>query len=416
MSTPLRNWAGNVTFSANTLARPGTEAELVEAVRKAQKVRVLGCGHSFSPIADTDDTLISLQSLQRRIEIDAEARTVTVDGGATYADVAPVLHASGFALANVASLPNITLAGAVVTATHGSGDGNQNLAAAVSRFRLVTASGETVTFRRGDADFDGAVVNLGALGVMSELTLDIVPSFDVRQNVYLGLPLPAAIQNFESLMSRAYSVSLFTRWQGDEIDQLWVKDVAGRSEPATEVLGARAASGPCHPIPGLDGSVCTGQMGVAGPWHKRLFHFSIGNTASAGAELQTELFVARTDAPAAIAALHAVQDQFAPALLISEIRSVARDDFWLSSAYGQDTIGFHFTWRPEWDRVIAAVRVLEATLEPFRPRPHWAKVSTLPGATVQARYERIDDFRRLANRLDPAGKFRNRFVTELLFA
>ena len=415
MNAPLRNWAGNIVFNARTVARPETEAELIGAVRAASKVRVLGCGHSFSPIADTDDTLISLQSLERRIEIDAEARTVTVDGGATYADVAPALHAAGFALANVASLPNITLAGAIVTATHGSGDGNQNLAAAVAGFRLVTASGDVLTFRRGDADFDGAVVNLGALGIMSELTLDIVPSFDIRQNVYLDLALPAAIANFDSLMARAYSVSLFTRWQSDVIDQIWVKDVAGRSEPATDILGARGATGACHPIPGLDGSVCTGQMGIAGPWHERLFHFSIGNTASAGAELQTELFVARTDAPAAIGVLRAVQEQFAPALLISEIRSVARDSLWLSSAYGQDSIGFHFTWRPEWERTIAAVKVVEAALEPFSPRPHWAKVSTLSGKTVQGRYERIDDFRKLANRLDPDGKFRNRFVTELLF-
>jgi FAD/FMN-containing dehydrogenases len=416
MSTPLRNWAGNIVFNARTVAHPGTEAELCHVVRDAAKVRVLGCGHSFNPIADTDDTLVSLRSMQRRIEVHAGARTVTVDGGATYADVAPVLHAAGFALANVASLPNITLAGAIVTATHGSGDSNRNLAAAVAGFRVVTATGDVLTFRRGEPDFDGAVVNLGALGVMSELTLNLVPTFDVRQNVYLDLPLPAVIANFTTLMSRAYSVSLFTRWQGDQVDQIWVKDVSGRSEPALDILGARGATGPCHPIPGLDGSVCTRQLGEAGPWHERLFHFAIGNTASAGAELQSELFVARDEAPAAIAALHKVQEQFAPALLISEIRSVARDELWLSSAYGQDSIGFHFTWRPEWDRTIAALKVVEAALEPFSPRPHWAKLSTIPAATVQSRYERMDDFRKLADRLDPTGKFRNPFVTELLFS
>jgi xylitol oxidase len=413
--TDLRNWAGNITFSAASLARPQSVAELQDIVRAARKVRVLGSGHSFNRIADTDETLISLADLPRRMEIDAVNRTVTLDGGATYAGIAPALHAAGFGLGSVASLPNITIAGAIATATHGSGDANQNLSAAVRAIEFVTANGERLTLKRGEPDFDGAVVNLGALGVMVALTLDILPGFDIRQNVYLGLQVPALLDNFDAIMGRAYSVSLFTRWQGTEVDQIWVKALSGAGEPAESVLGAVAATGPSHPIPGLDGTVCTGQMGVSGPWHERLFHFAIGNTASAGAELQSEFFVRRADAPAAIAALHAIQDQFSPALLVSEIRSVAADNLWLSSAYGQDTIGLHCTWKPEWDRTIAAIRVVEAALAPFAPRPHWAKVFTLPAADVQPRFPKLNDFRALADRLDPAGKFRNDFVTDLLF-
>jgi len=415
MSGSPKNWAGNIVFSARTVLRPRSLAELQEAVRSASKVRVLGSGHSFNTIADTNDTLIILSDLPRRIEIDAAAGKVTIDGGATYADVAPVLHRAGFALRNVASLPNITIAGAVVTATHGSGDDNQNLAAAVSGLKLVTASGEIASFRRGDADFDGAVVSLGALGVICEMTLDIVPSFDIRQNVYLGLPVISAIDSFDALMSRAYSVSLFTRWHGTSIDQIWVKALAGAGEPPAEVLGAKAASTPCHPIPDMDGSNCTQQFGVAGPWHERLFHFAIGNTASAGAELQSEFFVKRADAPAAIAALHAARDSFSRALFISEIRSVAADMLWLSSAFEQDTIGFHFTWHPEWEPTIAAVQAVEAALAPFKPRPHWAKLFTLPASAIAAAFPRTSSFRALAQRLDPKGKFRNDFVTGLLF-
>jgi xylitol oxidase len=415
MSEQVRNWAGNIAFAARTHARPKSIDELQQTVRAALKVRVLGSGHSFNRIADTDDTLISLRDLPRRVEIDAAARTVTVDGGATYADVAPKLHAAGFALANVASLPNITIAGAIATATHGSGDRNQNLSAAVNALKLVTANGDIIALRRGDADFDGAVVNLGALGVMAELTLDIVPTFDVRQTVYLDLPVATVIDNLDALTSHAYSVSHFTRWQGNSVDQVWVKALASSGEPATDLYGALPATVACHPIPGLDGSPCTGQFGVPGPWHERLFHFAIGNTASAGAELQSEFFVARADAPAAIAALHEAQDRFSEALFISEIRSVAADTLWLSSAYRQETIGFHFTWRPEWDRTIAAVKVVEAALAPFNPRPHWAKLFTLPATEVQSRYPQMNTFRGLANRLDPEGKFRNSFVAELLF-
>ncbi len=415
MSDQLRNWAGNIAFAARTHARPKTLDELQQAVRAARKVRVLGSGHSFNRIADTDDTLISLRDLPRRIDIDVAARTVTVDGGATYADVAPRLHAAGFALANVASLPNITVAGAVATATHGSGDRNQNLSAAVSALRMITAGGEIVTLRRGDADFDGAVVNLGALGVMAELTLDIVPTFDVRQTVYLDLPVATVIDNLDALTSHAYSVSHFTRWQGDSMDQVWVKALASAGEPAADLHGALPATVACHPIPGLDGSPCTRQFGVPGPWHERLFHFAIGNTASAGAELQSEFFVSRADAPAAIAALHEAQDRFSEALFISEIRSVAADTLWLSSAYQQETVGFHFTWRPEWDRTIAAVKAVETALAPFAPRPHWAKLFTLPAREVQSRYPRMNAFINLANHLDPEGKFRNGYVTEQIF-
>ncbi|MEQ9637499.1 MAG: FAD-binding protein [Devosia marina] len=416
MNAGPRNWAGNIAFAARTVVRPRTFAELQDIVRRSDKVRVLGSGHSFNTIADTDDTLVILSDLERRIEIDPAAGTVSVDGGATYADLAPVLYTAGFALPNVASLPNITIAGAVVTATHGSGDANRNLAAAVSGIKLVTANGEILSLSRGDTDFDGAVVSLGALGVLCELTLDIVPSFDVRQNVYLDLPVATVIKNFDTLMSRAYSVSLFTRWQGATIDQIWVKALASAGEPPVDVLGARAATRACHPIPDMDGTNCTAQFGVAGPWHERLFHFAIGNTASAGAELQSEFFVRRADAPAAVAALHAAQEQFSGALFISEMRSVAADTLWLSSAYEQDTIGFHFTWRPDWEPAIAAVKAVEAALAPFDPRPHWAKLFTLPPAVVETRFQRISDFRNLAQRLDPAGKFRNRFVTDLLFS
>jgi xylitol oxidase len=307
------------------------------------------------------------------------------------------------------------VAGAVATATHGSGDTNKNLSAAVGALKLVTASGELLALKRGDPDFDGAVVNLGALGVMAELTLDLVPSFDIRQTVYLDLPVATVIANLEALTAHAYSVSHFTRWQGQAVDQIWVKALASAGEPATDLFGAMHATVACHPIPGLDGSPCTGQFGVPGPWHERLFHFAIGNAASAGAELQSEFFVSRADAPAAIAALHKAQDQFSPALFISEIRSVTADTLWLSSAYEQETIGFHFTWKPEWDRTIAAVKAVETALAPFAPRPHWAKLFTLPAQDVRARYPKMMAFRDLADRLDPSGKFRNAFVAEQIF-
>ena len=415
MST-LRNWAGNITFSPAEIARPKSVAELAGVVRRARKLRVLGSGHSFNRIADTDGTLVSLAGLERRIEIDRETHSVTVDGGATYADIVGVLHEAGYALGNVASLPHITIAGATATATHGSGDANKNLAAAVSAIKIIDASGEEISFKRGEAEFDGAVVNLGALGVVSELTLDLVPSFDMRQNVYLGLPVAALEDNFHALMARAYSVSLFTTWTGDTIDQVWIKARHEGDDPVAELLGARAAQRAYHPIPDFDGTTATVQLGMPGPWHERLFHFPVSQKASAGAEIQSECFVARADAQAAFKALHAVQDRFASALFVSEVRSVAADTLWMSTAYGQETIGFHFTWKPEWETTLAAVKVVEEALAPFRPRPHWAKIFTIAPQAIRPLYTRLADFQALASRLDPEAKFRNELIEQTLFA
>lgn len=410
----MKNWAGNIEFSAAQIERPTSLPQLQAVVRNAAKVRVVGAGHSFNAIADTEGTLISLRDMPRIIAVDCAARTVRVDGGATYEDVAPILHSAGFALAALASLPSITLAGAVSTATHGSGDKNRNLSAAVSSVTLVTANGDLVTYDRSHKDFAGMVVGLGAVGVVSELTLDIIPSFDIRQNIYLDLPIPALLADFDAVMSAAFSVSLFTRWRSDAVDQLWVKSFDAPEAPALSFMGARAADRAIHPLPEGNGDKCTVQLGQVGPWHERLFHFPIGGMSATGAELQSEFFVARKDAPAAFAALHAVQDQISGPLFISEVRSIAADDLWLSSAYGQDSIGFHFTWKPEWDAVIAAVKVIEATLAPFAPRPHWGKVYTMAPADVRSRYPRLADFASLTTRLDPAGKFRNAFVEAVL--
>jgi xylitol oxidase len=415
MADQPRNWAGNIAFSAGRIERPASTEELQAVVRRADRTRVLGSGHSFNRIADTDGILVSLSGLSGIRKIDHAARTVTIEGGTTYAQLLPALHEAGYALENLASLPHITVAGAISTATHGSGNGNRNLAAAVAGLELVTADGEIIHRQRGEADFDGMVVGLGALGVVSALTLDIVPTFDIHQTVYLDLPLETLLANFDAVTAAAYSVSLFTRWQDDHIDQVWLKALATTGKPAETLFGAHAADAPRHPLPGMDAGNCTPQMGVAGPWHERLLHFPIGFLASAGAELQSEYFVPRPVATQAILALHKAQQLFASALYASEIRTIAADDLWLSTAEGQDMVGFHFTWKPEWDRALQAVHCVEDALAPFAPRPHWAKVFTVPGADIRARYPRLADFVALADRLDPTGKFRNGFLDDVIY-
>ncbi|MEO6014843.1 MAG: FAD-binding protein [Devosia sp.] len=416
MAEANRNWAGNITYAATSFETPQSVAALQAIVQKADKARALGSRHSFNRIADTPATLISTKALNRVISLDKAARTVTVEGGITYGELSPWLHEQGFALHNLASLPHISVVGAVSTATHGSGNRNGNLATAVAAMKIVTASGDIVSLKRGDADFEGAVVGLGALGIVCEITLDIQLAFDVRQNLYTDLPLQALLDNFEAISGAAYSVSGFTLWQNDRIEFLWLKNRAdAQLPPADAFFGAPAATRPWHPIAAIDPAPCTEQMGVAGPSHLRLPHFIMEFQPSAGAELQSEYFVARKDAVGALEALRSIQHHISPLLMVSEIRTFAADNLWLSGGYKQDGLAFHFTWQQDWEGVRQILPRMEAALAPFSPRPHWGKLFTMPAAEVQSRYEKLGDFRKLATRLDPDGKFRNAFVDEFVF-
>ncbi|MER6719779.1 FAD-binding protein [Streptomyces halstedii] len=412
-SAPRQNWARNVTFAARRLHTPASVAELQDIVAAGTAIRALGTGHSFNTVADTDGDLVSVAGLPRAVEIDPAAGTATVSAGLRFGELTGELHRGGFALHNLGSLPHISVAGACATGTHGSGVANRSLAGAVRALELVTADGTLTTIRRGDADFPGAVVSLGALGVVTRVTLDLVPAFEVQQWVYEGLPQERLLDRFDEVMSDAYSVSLFTRWRDGPIDQVWLKRRVGEDGPGTAPrrwLGAERAAAPRHPVPGMPARHCTEQDGAPGPWHTRLPHFRLEFTPSNGDELQSEYFVDRRDAVAAYEALDRIRDHIAPLLQIGEIRAVAADDLWLSPAQGRDSVAFHFTWVPDGAAVTPVVGAIEEALASFGARPHWGKVFTTPPGSLRALYSHYADFERLARRLDPAGTFRNDFL------
>lgn len=407
------NWAGNLRYSATSLLRPGTVEELQEVVAREGYVRALGSRHSFNTIADTDFTQVSLAEIPLDLVIDTDARTATVGAGARYGAFVEELAAAGWAIHNLASLPHISVGGAIATSTHGSGDRNGSLAAAVAAIDLVTADGSLRRLSRGDADFDGAVVSLGALGVVARVALDLEPTFDVRQDVFENVPWEALRDNYDAITSSAYSVSLFTNWDDDGITQAWLKSRSGGTD-AAEFFGGRRATAQRHPLPGISGDSTTEQLGITGPWWNRLAHFKLEFTPSNGAEIQTEYLVPRRHAVAAIEAVRELAPRFRDLLYISELRSIAADDLWLSPAYHEDCVGFHFTWKrmPEVDALLPH---LDATFAPFAGRPHWGKVFDADPARIAGLYPRLADFRELADRLDPAGKFRNAFIERWLF-
>ena len=410
----MKNWAGNLEYSSAEVRRPETVAGLAAVVAGSRRIKALGSRHSFNRVGDTDGTHILLDALPQEIELDSSRRSVRVSGGISYGTLCRALEESGFAIHNLASLPHISVAGAIQTGTHGSGVNNPSLADAVERVDLVRASGEQVSLSREDEDeFLGSVVGLGALGIVTGLELSVRPSFRMRQRVLENLPWDRVLADFNTLASSAYSISLFTDYAGDSINQVWLK--ALDSEPAlTELFGATAAGHARHPLPGMSGENCTAQLDEPGPWLDRLPHFRHEFTPSNGEELQSEFILPLEHAPAALQAVRSLAARMAPLLFVSEIRTGAADEFWLSPFYRQQSVALHFTWKPLQAEVEAVLPDLEELLRPFGARPHWGKLFTPSGHDWEALYPRFADFRLLAARHDPAGKFRNALLDRLL--
>jgi alditol oxidase len=416
----LTNWAGNLGYSTDRLHPASSVEQIRSFLRSEAKVKVLGTRHCFNSIADSRYNLLSLKPMHEVVALDPVARAVTVDAGITYGQLCPYLDSKGFALHNLASLPHISIAGASSTATHGSGQNNSNLATAVSGLEILTAAGDLVKLSRtSDGEvFRGAVVGLGALGVITRITLDIQPTYQVRQYVYEDMTLAQMKDHFDDIQSSGYSVSLFTDWQHQRIKEVWIKSRVGDGQAFAappEFFGAKRATRNLHPIAELSAENCTEQLGVSGPWYERLPHFRMGFTPSAGKELQSEYFVPRANAVDAILAVERLRDQVTPNLLISEIRTIAADDLWMSTCYRRPSVAIHFTWKPDWPAVRRLLPVIEKELSQFQPRPHWGKLFTLSPSELRSRYERLGEFNELAAKYDPKGKFRNDFLNTYVF-
>jgi xylitol oxidase len=409
VTSALTNWAGNFTFDARRLHRPESIDELRRVVAGSERIHPLGTAHSFSRVADGPGDLVSVAGLPQTIEI--SGASVRVAAAVRYGDLAGRLHAAGYAVPNLASLPHISVAGACATATHGSGVGNGNLATSVSEVELVVADGSVLTVT-GD-ELRGAVVSLGALGVVTSVTLDLVPAFDVRQYVYENLPWDQLVDHFDDIVGAGYSVCLFTDWREPKINQVWLK-LRDPWTPAASWMNSVLADGPRHPVPGMPVANCTEQGGVSGPWHERLPHFRLEFTPSSGEELQSEYFVPRAQAAAALDAVRSLNQLVSPVLQITEIRTIAADNLWLSPHYGRDSVGIHFTWAKDMVGVPPVMAAVEEALAPFEARPHWGKLFSVDPDVVRGLYERLPDFQRLRRKYDLDGKFGNELIERYL--
>ena len=415
----LKNWAGNLTYSTGNVFYPASVEEVRELVKKHSKLKTLGTRHCFNNIADSRDNLLSTSKLNKVVSLNQKESTVTVEGGIKYGELAPWLHENGCALHNLASLPHISVGGSIATATHGSGIKNGNLSSAVTGLEIVIADGSVIHLSKAaDAEkLHAAVVGLGAIGVITKVTLEVQPTYMMLQNVFTGLPVAQLKDNFEKIMSVGYSVSLFYDWQTDLINEVWIKSRIGTDVPQSgpEFYGAKAASKNLHPIIGPGSENCTEQLGVAGPWYERLPHFKMGFTPSSGEELQSEYFVPLHSAVEAIEAVAHLGRQIGPHLLITEIRTIAADKLWMSPCYNETSVAIHFTWKQETEAVRKLLPQIEKALAPFNARPHWGKVFTMEPNVLEARYEKLGGFKKLVAEYDPHGKFRNAFLMRNIY-
>ena len=414
----LKNWAGNLTYSTDKVFYPKSVEEVQQLIKKLDKAKTLGTRHCFNDIADSKHNLISTKELNKVVSIDEQRKTVTVEGGIKYGELAPYIESKGFALHNLASLPHISVGGAITTATHGSGVKNGNLSSAVTGIEFVDAGGNVhaLSKEKDGEKFNAAVVGLGAIGVLTKVTLQLQPTFSVKQYVYEHLPMAQLKEHFEHIVSAGYSVSLFTDWQGDTINEVWIKAIDSdnfKAEP--EFFGAKAATKNMHPIAALSAENCTDQMGVPGPWYERLPHFKMGFTPSSGVELQAEFFVPKQNAVDAIFAVAKLGKQVGPHLFITEIRTIAADDFWMSPCYKQDSVAIHFTLKQEIPEVMQLLPTIEKTLAPFKAKPHWGKLFIYTHADLLNRYEKMPAFLKMIKEYDPNGKFRNAFLDKNIY-
>lgn len=417
-SVALSNWAGNINYRAEAVLYPASIEEVRRSLDSAKSVKALGSRHSFSTIADTTGTLISTDNLNRIIGLNEERNMVWCESGVRYGTLAVWLEEQGLALHNLASLPHISVAGACITATHGSGDRNGNLSTAVKAIELIKADGSIVQIDQSHPDFYGTVVNLGAIGVITKIALEVQPTYEVAQFVFEDLSMDTLKDHFDEIFQSGYSVSLFTHWLDRKINQVWVKRKLTDSynNSLNDFFGASPAKTHLHPIKVNSPVNCTDQMGIAGKWFERLPHFKMGFTPSNGAELQTEFFVPRSRAVEAIFAVEALHPKISPILFVTEIRSIAADQFWMSPAYNQDVVAIHFTWKQLPEQVMAVIPEIQQVLGPLNAVPHWGKISTWTAKDLAARIPRFQDFISLVAKYDPTGKFKNDYLKEKLYA
>ncbi len=425
-----RNWAGDQACRPAAFERPSGTQEVAAAVRAAaaagRTVRVAGAEHSFTGAVLTDGTLLSLERMSRVLDVDRASGLVRIQAGITLHDLNGVLWDHGLAVANLGDIDVQSIAGAAATGTHGTGHGLPNLSAALHSIELVTGDGSVVECNEeSDPDaWRAARVGIGALGVVTEVTLRAVPAFTL-EGVDAPMPLEATLERLGELAAGSEHFELFTfphtgvaltrtnrRTDAPpaprSAGRAWVDDILLRNhafELACRIGRARPSL-----IPRLNRAVTR----ASGTTRRVDRSYEIFASPRRVRFTEMEYAVPRADGAEAVRSVLAmIGERRLPVPFPLEVRFVARDDALLSPATGRDTcyIAVHQYRGMAWEPLL---RATEEIMDDFGGRPHWGKRHFQSAATLASRYPDWDRFAAVRARLDPEGRFANGYLRRVL--
>lgn len=426
--TVWRNWAGNQQCAPAAVERPATEEDLVRAVKASagagRTVKAVGSGHSFTDVACTGGVQLRLDRYDRVVGVDRERARVTVQAGCVLGRLNEVLARLGLALPNLGDVAYQTVAGAISTGTHGTGRALGGLQTQVVAMELVTADGSVLSLSEDDADLLGAArVGLGALGVVSTVTLQCVPAFRLHA-VEEPMRLTAVLASLDELVAAHDHFEFFwvphTGWALTKRNDRTERPEGGRPrwrEWRDTVLyenvafGAACRLGRWRPdlVPRLAKAVPSGGRSEYVARSDRVF-----TSPRHVRFLEMEYAIPRAEAAGVVARVKELVDS--AGLRVSfpvEVRFTAPDDAWLSTAHGRESayVAVHAYAGTPHEQYFRGV---EAIVDSVGGRPHWGKLHAQTAATLRSRYPRFDDFCALRRRLDPEGRFSNPYLDRVL--
>uniref|UniRef100_A0A915D0Y3 FAD-binding PCMH-type domain-containing protein n=1 Tax=Ditylenchus dipsaci TaxID=166011 RepID=A0A915D0Y3_9BILA len=421
---PLLNWGGNFNFSTQDIKYPTTTAGVQQLVKECKgKIRPVGTRHSFSEIANTNDTLICLVHMNLILSVDPSVPSVTVQAGITYTDLIPFLQSIGLAIPMMASLGEISIAGAINTAVHGSGAGIGNLATQVLGLQMVLADGSVVQYSKGqnDTELAAATVGLGALGIVTQVTLQAQPTYNLAINVFENMDMSVLDTQLYNITHSGYAINMWSTFGTPGVlDQVWITTKVDSNGVnaygnVSQLYGAPAATAQSSPIAALPPTYVVPQMGIVGPYYERLTDYDLGLSGQEGQQTQSEYYVDFDDFVPALKALQTLSAEINAVVYVALFRITEKDELWMSPQYKKTTMAIHFSWQPKLDQVMALLPKIEAALAPFNPIPHWGKLYTLKPEQYLPLLPKYPEWREQVELHDPTHKFRNKWLEENIF-
>lgn len=421
----FRNWAGNVQFTAQSFIQPENETEIAAALLKSEQLRVVGTGHSWSTICTTNQNLLNLDRYNKVLQVDKEKLQVTVQPGIKLWQLNEYIDKQGLALKNLGSIARQSLAGAISTATHGTGIGFQILASQIEKFKLIKPDGDILEIHsEKDKDlFNLSIVNLGALGVISEMTINVVPAYQLHDRTYVA-PLQEVIDNLDELVEET---DHFKLWWFPHVDQAVVYRYTRTQQAANDSrlrqwLMDEFLSVNVYRLLLKAGNINrdwrrninrTLVKKFIQPLNRIEKSYKVFNVLEPPIHREVEwafdISVAKELLREYTSFINASKHRIN---FIQEIRFTKADEYALSPCYGRNTmwLGAYNADNFGWEELMSD---FESLAIKYKGRPHWGKEFNVSATYLQQQYPNFKKFTTLREQFDPTGKLLNDFTKRL---